>query len=351
MSYLSDEEFETLRVSRMIIHLVAHQDENQTFEPREEIVVQQGDFFIARIQAVAGDGVHSFIDGSRVRPIIEDMANDNISFTKGGQELARWFFDAHVRQSIGGAFFVIELRSNVPNTILYALIKYDYREAVELADNNGQSTLRAIVQAFIKDKRAVQKFCLARVRNGIADKVVCASDRMKEPPDLTDYFERYLGVRRTRSTSELSRGLNEALRGALQDLKDLLPNGDIGGAVARAKQALQGRAVVTNDDVVDAIKHAVGRPSDESISSKIEKITRKKLRSQNLQEVEFKPDPSTLRVSPRQFIRTVEEVRLEFPAEELGNSVIREEIDGTVVFTVKTKRLVEDGTIPIKTRG
>jgi len=348
VGYLTDDEMATLRVDRMIIHLVGHQD--QEFVPRDEIEVQEEGFFRARIQSEAGDGVHSFSEDSPVRPILERMARQELDFTEGGRQLAHRFWELHVRQSISGAFFVLQLGTGEANTVLYALIKYDYREAVELTDQGGRSVLRAIVQAFVKERRAVQKFCLIRVRNGAADDAVCASDRMKEAPDLTDYFERYLGVRRARSTTELSKGLNEAIRGALQDLKGHLPNQDVGGAVARAKLTLQGRATVTNDDVVDAVEHAAGRPADEDIRSEIDHVTRKKLKKQNLQDVEFRPDPDTLRVQPRRVVRTVEEVRLEFPAEELGHTVFRENRDGVVVFTVRTQRLLEDGTLPIKAR-
>ncbi len=349
MSYLTDEELGSLKVAKMIIHLVGRPDE--PFSPRDEIEVQEEGFFRARIQSEAGDGVHSFLDDSPVKAILESMGQGVLDFADGGQQLARRFFDLHVRQSVSGAFFVLELRSDRADAVLYALIKYDYREAVELADAEGRSVLRAIVQAFVKERRAVQKFCIVRVVGGLADAMVCASDRMKEAPDLTDYFERYLGVQRTKSNAELSKNLNEALRGALQDLKDVLPNSDVGAAVSRAKLALQGRATVTNDDIVDAILHAANRPGDEEVVSRIDSTTRKRLKKQQLQDVEFRPDRATLQVQPRRIVRTVEEVRLEFPGEELGRSVSRDDHGDEVVFTIRTRRLVEDGTLPIKTRG
>lgn len=348
MSYLSDEELDNLRVVRMIIHVVGQRDGD--FAPQPEIEVQQEGFFRARIVSEASDGVHSFVDGSPVRMVLERMAREEIGFEAGGQELARRFWDLHVRQSVGGAFFVIELRPDAPDMRLYALIKYDYREAVELTEADDRNVLRAIVQAFVKERRAVQKFCLVRVRAGVAEAVVSASDRMKEAPDLTDYFERYLGVARSRTNSELSMRLNEALRGALEDVRGDLPRGDVGGAVARAKIALQGRATVTNDDVVDAVLHAADRPDDEEVRGRLESAARRRLRRQNLQDVEFRPDRRTLQVQPRRIVRTAEEVRLEFPAEELGNTVLREDTPHGVVFTIRPSRLIEDGTLPNRSR-
>jgi len=145
---------ESLRVERMIIHLVGQQD--QKFIPRDEIEVQQEGFFRARIPKRSRRWRAFLTDDSVVKPILERMAKQELGFAAGGQELARRFWDLHVRQSVSGAFFVLEMRSNVPETVLYALIKYDYREAVELADQGGKSILRAIVQAFVKERRAVQ---------------------------------------------------------------------------------------------------------------------------------------------------------------------------------------------------
>ncbi|MBB3590884.1 hypothetical protein FHX08_001228 [Rhizobium sp. BK529] len=332
----------------MIIHLVGKPGE--PFQPRSEIDVQQEEFFRARIQNEAGDGVHSFVAGSEVRRLMEAIASGRMNFTEGGQALARRFFELHVRQSVAGAFFVLQLAPAVADTLLYALIKYDYREAVELSDANGQSILRAIVQAFVKERQAVQKFCLIRVRNGVADDMVCASDRMKESPDLTDYFERYLGVRRAKSNAELSSRLNEVLRGTLQEIRDILPEADIGAAMSKAKLALQGRATVSNADVVDAVRHAAGRPADENLLARLDTVARRKLKNQQLQDVEFRPDRATLEMQPRLIVRTAERVRLEFPGEELGRSVTRETDGDETIFTVRTRNLVEDGTLPVKTR-
>lgn len=349
MSFILDEELETLRVSRMIIHVVGLLDEQ--FTPQPEIEVQQEAFFRARITSEASDGVHSFSETSAVKEALERMAVQKVDFQTGGQELARRFWEFHVRQSTSGAFFVLELLSDVAETTLYALIKYDYREAVELAHEDGSTVLRSIVQAFVKEKRAVQKFCLVRVRNGIAEALVSASDRMKEAPDLTDYFERYLGVSRSRTNAELSTKLNEALRRALEDVKEHLPNRDVGGAVARAKQTLQGRNTVTNDDVIDAMLHAADRPDDENIRTQFDKAGRRRLKSQNLQDVEFRPDRRTLQVQPRRIVRTAEEVKLEFPAEQIGRSITRQNGPDGIVFTIRTSRqLVEDGTLPDRTR-
>ncbi len=350
MSFLTDNEIDTIEVSKMILHVVGRNDEPFNREP--EIEVQQEQFFRERILRAAASGLHTFEPDSQIKPIVESIAQGNMLFEAGGQELARLFYRDHVKQSTSGAFFVFELRCNDPQVKFYALVKYDYREAVELSQVDGQSVLRAIVQAFIKERRAVQKFCLIRVRNGVSEDLVSASDRMKEAPDLTDYFERYLGVTRSRSTQELSRKLNEVLRSTMQDIKDVLPDGNIGGAIGRAKQALAGRHTVTNEDVVDSILHAVDRPEDEEIQSRIERVTRRKLKTADLTDVDFRPDGNIFRRQPRQFLKTSEQVRLEYPGEELNRSVFRRVLPGGgEEITVRTNQpLVEDGTLADKSR-
>lgn len=347
MSFLNDEEMRSLRVERMIIHLI---DKQQEFRRQPETPVQQELFFRARIVEQAASAVHSLTEHSQVRPILAAMGSGDMDFAEGGQELARLFWRDHVRQSTAGAFFVFQLGTAIDGDILYALIKYDYRAVVELANQDGQNVLREIIQAFVKEKRAVQKFCLARYRAGEVEDMVSAADRMAESPDLTDYFETYLGVTRSRDTEELSRRLNEALRRSLSELREHLPNRNVGAALARAKEALRARGIVSNDDVIDAIMHGADRPDEEEIRAKIQRVTLGKLRQENLTDVEFQPDPETLQVQPRRKVRTAEDVRIEFPGEELGRSVRHERAGNEDVFTIRTRQVTQDETLPIRSR-
>lgn len=347
MGFFTDEEQDQLRVQRMIIHVVGRPGE--PFNPQPEVNVQEELFFRGRILAEASDPVHEFEANSFVKPIIEKMAKDEITFERGAQDLARLFAHDHVKQATSGAFFVFELDIGNESRV-YALIKYDYREVVELSQADGKSILRAIVQAFVKEKRAVQKICLIRTLGGVIDNKVSASDRMHEAPDLGDYFSKYLGVFRARSDGELSSRLNEAMRQRLQQVRDLLPPGGVPNALKRMKQALQSKRPVTNDDVVDAALHATDRPEDEKIRSKIERKIRVSLRRYGLSDVSFSPDPAIFKMRPREYVRTAEEVRIEYPAEELGQAIKREERDGKIIFTVTTKEIVDDGTVANRSR-
>lgn len=347
MSFFDEAEQNDLRVTRMILHVIGRQDEE--FEPAPEVPVQEESFFRIRILDEAGDAVHQFEDGSLVRPILERMASGAQDFETGGQELARLFARDHVRQAATGAFFVFQLEA-APGTSFYALIKYDYREVVELSQQDGRSVLRAIVQAFVKERKAIQKICIVRIVNGVAQPMVSAADRMHQAPDLTDYFARYLGVARERTDAELSDRLHEAMRAALRDVATDLPVGGVGAALRRMKQSLQARTPVTNDDIVDAALHAANRPDDEQVASRIERKTRMHLRRQGLEEVAFVPEGRIFLLRPREYVRTAEEVRIEYPAEQMGQTVTRTDRDGVTTFTVTTRQVIEDGTLAISAR-
>jgi len=347
VSFFEDVEIDTLRVEKMIIHLV---DRSQDFVPQPETPVQQEEFFRSRIIEQASSAVHSFTVHSQVRPTLTAIGRGELGFEEGGQQLAQRFWQSHVRQSTSGAFFVFQLSTGIAGDILFALIKYDYRAVVELAQREGRNVLREIIQAFIKDRKAVQKFCLARFRNGEVEAVVSATDRMADAPDLTDYFASYLGVSRSRDTDELSQRLNEALRTSFNQIRDYVPDRDVGRAMARAKEALRSREVVTNEDFVDAILHGANRPAEEQVRAEIERVARRRLSAGDLTGVEFKPDPRVLAVRPRHRVRTAELVSLEFPEEELGRSVERTQDGQEVVFTIRTQQIVLDDTLPIRTR-
>ena len=64
----------------------------------------------------------------------------------------------------------------------------------------------------------------------------------------------------------------------------------------------------------------------------------------------FTPEPRIFALRPREWVRTAEEVRIEYPAEQLGQAVTRTEREGEIVFTITTRRIVDDGTVSDRPR-
>lgn len=354
MGFFTDQERAEVQISRMILHVVSKN--NDDFAPQAELDIEGVDhleFFRTRLLDAAVDSVHTFKDVSDTKSTLERMAGGHAGFQEGAQELSRRFGDAHPKTSTAGAFFVFELVVEDPAVRLYGMIKYDYREAVELYQNDGRNALRQIVQAFVQEKGAIQKSAVVRTRGGVADVAVSARDRMGTAPDLTDYFERFLGVKRDRNDTELSNDLRSVLRSSLEDVRDHLPDRNVPRALRAAKEALQGRESVDDEAVREAIWVASGRPESEAVRADVTKSVDRHLKAKRLAGVNFRPNPDVLRTAARRRIRTAEGVLVEFPGDLEGTSVRSEEQpDGGVVIIVKTaEKLAEDGTLPDKTRA
>lgn len=350
MSFLSDVEVASLRIKNMILHVVGGKE---AFQPQPAMEgVEHLDFFLARIQDAAVSGVHRFEEKSGVKELLQQIATGNSTFEAGAQELSRRFSNDHVGSSRNGAFFVFELETDEKDVKLFNLIKHDYSEAIELFSEKGRNSLRQIVQAFVRQKRAIQKSCLVRVRKGVVEDGVSAIDRMGESPDLTDYFQKFLEVVRDRDTKELSDRLSEVLRSTLQKCKAHLPNQDVPAALSATKDFLRGRENVDDDGIREALFVAAGRPAEEA-RVEIDKVLTKQLKEKKLAGVSFRPDPATLRRAPRRKIQTAEGVLLVYPGEQENRAVKREKTeDGGWTITIKTTEgLVVDGTLADRSRA
>lgn len=342
MSYFFDGESDALQIQKMILHVVGAGD----FEPQAEMQdVEQESFFLARIREIDASGLFSFDDDSQTKRTVGEIAQGTISFEEGAQRLARDFASRHSGASSDGALFMFELSSNSPNNTLYSIFKYDYREVLERTDEDGQSHLRRIVEAFVADKRALQKSCLVRVQDGVVSEEVAAQDRMGRAPDLTDYFAAFLNVRRARNDVELNRSLTDALREVFTDRRSDLPNRDASAALRVAKEALGQRQKIDNAAVLEAVLVAAGNPAEPDLVSAFESTVSRKLRKSKLTGVEFAPDQQVLKRAARKRIQTVEGVTLEYPSDLEGVRVRSVSgPNGSRTITIDTAR-VEDETI------
>jgi hypothetical protein len=350
LGILGEDELTSLSISRMILHVVGDPDAEFEEQPEFE-AVEHGEFFLARLQDVDVAPVHVFAQASETKRLIEEIATGKLAFEAGAQRLSRLFAKQHRGNSSDGAFFVFELKGPQDGDRVYALAKYDYSQAIERFDDGGKSGLRQIVQAFIADRKAIQKSCFVRVVDGSAGLAVSARDRTKQATDLTDYFADFLDVSRSRSDNELTRTLDTAILSILKSCKDILPDGDITAAYKVAREALRQRDSLDNDGVVEAVVLSAGSPDDEAIRTRLDKTTRRVLKTSKLDGVTFKPDRTIFITSKRQRVQTAEGVSLEYPGALENNGVKRERMaGGGTRFIIETaKDLVVD--VPIAERA
>lgn len=340
MGFLSDTERDGLAIVRMNFQVVGE----GAFVSRPAMpTVEQADFFLGRVIDIDIAAAFSFEAESETKEVIRAIAAGEQRFANGAVALAREFDRHHVGQSKAGAFFVFELSSGDPAVKLYALLKYDYSEVLTLRQSTTQGQLRRIVQAFVKDKRALQKSALIRVVRGRVEAEISATDRGARSPSITDFFTRFLQVRRERDDVEL----NKAASDALLEIANTVPlahwpNGKA-AALSTMREALRTSREISDDVVIDAVWMAAGRPEDEEVSEELRKKAVAALKKKKISGLRFQTNGAVFKVASKRKIRTVENVRVEFP-DSLSGVVVNtvRETDGSAVITIKTKQIASD---------
>ena len=117
MSFLNEDEEASLRIRRMILHVVGGNEEFARQAEQQEI--EQEEFFLQRIRNADVDGVHSFDDDSPTKGHLERVARQPDQFEACSQELSKAFARAHVGGSAAGAFFVFELSVSDTDVLIY----------------------------------------------------------------------------------------------------------------------------------------------------------------------------------------------------------------------------------------
>lgn len=348
MSFLLNEDVQSVRITNMILHVVGEDE----FELSPAQPVEHEQFFIDRIRDTDVAAIHVFEPASNTKAQLERISTGTVGFEEAAQALSRDFSRLHVGTSREGAFFIFEIATDDPSVRIYSLIKYDYREAIEQTQRREGSLLRRIVHAFIADKKAIQKSALVRVVDGTAEMSVAARDRMKLAPDIGDYFATFLDVSRNRSDQELNRDVVELLRKTLTSCQDSLPERDVARAFRHAKDVLRDRQEINEEAITEAILAAADNPDDEAIRAELQAKTMLHIRRAKLHGLSFSPDRRILRRPPMRQVKTTEGVTLTYPDEADGATVNRESRpDGGEVITIQTERVTEDHLVRAKSRG
>ncbi len=348
MGFLTEQERINLRIEAMILHVVGDED----FSPETARDIEHEGFFIARILDTDVASVYTFKPASATRNVLESMASQQQSFEAGAQELSRQFARLHRTTAREGAFFIFELSAGDPGTRIFSLIKYDYEEAIEQAEEqDGSSLLRRIVHAFIADKKAIQKSAMIRVVNGMADTNLSAHDRIRKGSDIGDYFSAFLDVERSRTDQELNNAAVELIRQTLKDSKDMLPERNVAQAFHRARGFLRDRQEINEEAIFEAVLVAAGSPDEEAARSALFRRTSAKIRASKLIGLSFPPDRHVLRRTRMRRVKTIEGVTLTYPDDPNGMTVIRERTEeGGELITITTNRIQEDIIVPDSAR-
>lgn len=343
MSFFSDAELAELAIQRMSVHIVGGGAE---FVPREELDVDHDQFLLRVLKSIASDPVHTFNEISTTRATIEGIAKGDQAFCDGAQVLAHQFHQLHTSgHTSEGAFFVFELTVHDPDIRFYALVKYDYRAVLELRHDDGVASLREIVEALVNDKTAVQKAAIVRTKAGAAEEELSTQDRMsRRKPDLTDYFQRYLEVKRSRSDEELTKEAKVVVTESIRASKDRHGQ-PIPQAVARAIAVLRDAQTITEEVIKNAVWVGAGHPDDEDLKDEINRITQREIGRRRLSDCEFDTERRALPRAVKRRIKTVEGVSVTFDSDLEGRVVQMTRADGTTTITIQTQEITQDDVV------
>lgn len=336
MGFLTDREAASLRMARMSLHIVGGEDE---FEPQPELRIEHDDFLLQMLRDIASDSVYRFAEISTTRATIESIATREIGFEEGAQALAADFCRLHRGGAKDGAFFVFELGVAEADVNIYALVKYDYSQALEIVHREGATGLRRIVEAFVSNKSAIQKSALVRARAGVAEPGLSTRDRMGRPaPVLTDFFRDYLQVTRERSDQELTSDVKEVVRTALMDNREFLPKGSLATCVSRATGVLRNAPEINEAIIRQAVWVGAGQPADDETRARFDSSVDRLVRRKKLAGLAFAPARAVLPRSVKRTVTTDEGVRLEYNTALEGQTVVEEKLpDGRTRFVVTTE--------------
>ncbi len=342
MGFFTDAELSSLRIENMILHVVSDGD----FEPQRSRVVEHQDFFLDRIKDTDASAIFEFNPMSATKATLEKMAKSVGAFEEGAQSLSMEFAKFHGKSSKPGAFFVFELRSDQTNDRLFSLIKYDYQQVIEQSSGTEGELLRLILQAFVAQKKAVQKSAIIRVSDGVAGSVISATDRIMPGLDVADYFAKFLHVKRNRSDEELTRTVRIILRDTLTEIREHLPDGGVAQAFRRAQATLRDRGLINSSAISEAIMAAADGIGNESLTSDVTNRLNRKLRSANLDGLEFPPDRSVLQKPPLRRLKTTEGVTILYP-DNVDRSVIERQSlpSGGEVIKITTAKPTEEDVV------
>lgn len=259
MTILDNYANSTLRVERMVFHLVGPDPAN--FVRLEEVrPVRFTDFFIERIQSIGGGLRYEFTDASATRTRLSRIANDDSVFQDESEKLAEDFQNKHGGSAATGAFLVFKLSAN--NKPFFGLFKYDDEKVLTYALEEARGgrkkvKLDAIERTFVQNRAALQKVALIELKRRGGDLIVL--DR-QNPQKVARYFEGFLDATRVFDDARLTELLVNATRDILRENRDLIPENVFNQATRRTYDAAVAGGKIDVDSHKQFLDTVMGAP-------------------------------------------------------------------------------------------
>lgn len=341
MSFLPDEDLESLSITQSVFHIVGPGKEH--FRLLEAFdATPHADFFLARIRSLQSANSYEFLSDASVRTKLSRIDKGPNVFQKESEELAATFDEAHRGSSAVGAFllFVLKCKSGK----IFALLKFEDETVLsyDFKESGGTSrpkpSFGEISKTFVQNRSALQKAALIRLGNAsksAADEV-WVIDR-QNPQRPAAYFEQFLGVRRLRSEGDLTKALINITNEVARKHKDLLPENTLANLSKRLYDASRSGGSVDGEKIDDWLKSIVGPLPDES---PIIADLKTRLRRERILGESFNLDKTAVPAPRNRRVETKNGIRIIFPA-GLQKSVI-DVNRGSNLITIRDKIEIDD---------
>lgn len=162
-------------------------------------------------------------------------------------------------------------------------------------------------------------------------------------PIITDFFRKYLQVKRERDDEELTTAVKDVVKTALHDNREFLPKTNFATCVSHANAVLRNAPEINDEVIQQAVWVGAGQPAADEIKERFEKSTRRLIRRKKLEGISFSPSKRMLPQSVRRTITTDEGVKIEYNTALEGQTVLIENtIAGETRFVITTQGYTDD---------
>ncbi len=339
MSFLTEEQINSLRINRMIFHIVG----KSLPKPKmlnEIVPPAHTDFFLERIKSSLKGNLFKFREHSLTEKSLRKIKESAERFTLESKKLVNDFQRWHTGKTSTGAFFLFELGVD-DNQIIYALIKYDNEDVVRYlirSSNKSQAPkLERFSESFVRKAEAMQKIALIRLNDSNHGGSLVVCDRSNRT-HISGFFEGFLDVQRVNSSSDLSGKLVEVLKEVFKLHRTILPEDIQKSGVNRIYDTLRQPGQVFDAENIEPLITAIFGPTD--VDSVIRKSLARCLKNKGIAEESFNIDPARIQKPTRRKIVTQEGVEIIY--DEGMKPEIKDRPDGRKEIIVITSQVTRD---------
>lgn len=321
-----------IRINNFIFHIVHHGEEEPTLNDSTPMG-RFNEFFKERILEIYNGNNFYFIENSSFKTLLEEIERTPFNFHPKSKELAQIFHrdnDGDKRIKAGVMIFMsvmIEDRSK------YIIMKYDNENVLTYKKRGTDVILEEISNTFSRNKKALQKSAI--IDFGYEEPVITVVDKSSRK-SITDFFKKFLGVKRLYTERQLTTKLQTAFLSTVKIIRDQLPS-DV-----TFKSSDKFYEVIRNNNTFDPdtfLQNALGTWYQQEFKQVFEnQLKKNEILGESFDY--FRELPSR----GRKKYSTEEGVTIEFPddADTLVDITRSNSDEFNTIITIKTKKLIEE---------